>query len=139
MSSKKKNPVFRPLQFPALFLLGIMCLIFYAALDYYAGGALNTIHSPSGFERIMVLRAGFSVLFSVLLGVVGAKITGKIWPATMVHLVAVSFMLCMDMGIEQMLADWDISLILLGGMGTITALASAGSLFSRWVDGKVRK
>lgn len=131
----------------ALLFLSLLCALFYAAMNYYAGNALDSIDglqtlSASGqqlglavYQRVLAVRALFSVLFCVLLGVLGWRVTGKLWPAAAVHAVAVIVMLWQAIPQEELLENWWLALGIAAMVGLFTL---AGTAWGR-MRGKIAK
>lgn len=128
-----------------LLFLSLLCALFYAALNYYAGNALNSIAevqaltangqqlSFAAMQRLLALRALFSLLFCLLLGVFGTRITGKIWTGALVHAAAVLIMLWQDVPQELLLAHWQLALGLAAVVGLLTLFSS---VVARWKSGR---
>ena len=123
----------------ALIYLGLLCALFYAALNYYSGNALSSIDdiqllpvdgprmSAAALQRLLALRAAFTVLFCLLLGFMGHRVTGKLWPAPLVHAVAAGIMLWQEVPQAILLDNIPLALGLMAVVGVLTLAGSAGT------------
>ncbi len=114
-------------------ILGVLCAIFYSALYYYGSSVLDGTTNIALIERVMALRMTFSGAFCVLLGYIGVKLTGHVWPAMVVHTLAVSGLLLMDVSFASMVQNWDITLLILSGVAALTGVAGGLSLALLWL------
>ncbi len=130
--------MFRSINYFEFIILFLLCIIFYAAMDYYSNNALELAKTLPVLRKVMLLRIIFSVAFATLLGFIGVKITGHTWPAALVHAVVVASMLLMDFSIQELLADWMLALLLIGGTASITALAGGLTLSYYWLRNRRR-
>ena len=134
------TPTRRPVPFfhyiQATLFLGILCALFYTALDYYAATALRNVSDMQGlsaqgpqlgvaaFKRLLALRLIFTLFFCWLLGVVGWRITGTVWAAACVHAAAVLVMLWLSVPTATLLASWYLGLLLALVVGVLTLCAA---------------
>lgn len=124
-----------------LLYLGLLCALFYAALNYYSGNAANAIEdlqmvpaagqrlSEAALGRLLALRALFTLLFCLLLGFMGYRATRRLWPAAAVHTGAVVFMLWQDVPQALLLDNVPLVLALAGAVALLTL---AGSVCTAW-------
>ncbi len=132
MPNLKKIPISCPYWIMAsmpLFLLGI---VFYVAMHYFSQGALDKAQTEQALFQIMFLRAAFSILFAMLLGFMGVKMTGHVWPAILVHCILVLGILTIDMSIAELVQDWEITLLIVATVGSITGIAGGLTLGIMW-------
>ncbi len=114
-------------------ILFVLCLIFYSALNYYADVALEGTKTIILVRRVLLLRLIFSVTFALLLGFIGVKISGHVWPATLVHAVVVTGMLLFDLSLNELRADWMLIVLIVGTVASITALGGGLTLAYYWL------
>lgn len=115
-----------------LLFMSLLCALFYAAMNYYAGNVLDNIGDLqtlsavgqqmglAAYQRVMAVRALFSVLFCVLLGVLGWRVTGRLWPAALVHTAGVLIMLWEAIPQDMLLENWWLALCIAAVVGLIT-------------------
>ncbi len=124
--------MFKRLYNPEFIILFILCFIFYGALHFYASNAMDGVKTIEVVRRVMLLRTIFSFVFAALLGFIGVKMTGQVWPATLVHAFVVAIMLSLDLSITEMMQDWMLVLIIVGIVASITALGGGLTLAYYW-------
>ncbi len=117
---------------PMVILL-VVSAIFYTAMQYYAGHALEGKPTMALIERVMALRMFFSGIFCMLLGYMGVKLTGHVWPAMVAHSVVVIGLLLIDIPLEQMVQNWEITLLIVAGVAALTGVAGGISLGIFWL------
>ncbi len=121
------------LRFGPHLILAALCGIFYTVLYFYTQSALEDAQTKGAVQYILQLRATFSFFFSLLLGFVGVKLSGHILPAMLVHTVIVATMLLIDVSWQQLVAEWELSLLILATIAGITGVASAVTLCIFWL------
>ncbi len=116
-------------------ILLVLSGVFYTVMHFYATGAMSdeATLTPALMERVLALRMVFSGAFCMLLGYMGVKLTGHVWPAMLVHTLAVAVLLLVDLPLEQVLQDWDISLLILASVASLTGVAGGLSLGILWL------
>ncbi len=119
-------------------ILTMLSCIFYAALHYYATSALENAPqvTVAFLDKIVTLRMFFSGLFCLLLGYLGVKLSGHIWPAMLVHTLVVFGLLVWDLPLAQMWQHWEITLLILAAVAALTGIASALTLGLFWLKMK---
>ncbi len=128
----------RRFNYPEFIILFLLCLVFYTAMHYYSSSVLDGVKSIELVRKVMFLRLIFSVSFAILLGVIGVKLSGHIWPAALVHGAVVAGMLIMDFSLKELMADWILVLMLVGTVASISALSGALMLGYYWLRSKRR-
>ena len=78
-------------------------------------------------QRLLVLRAGFTLLFCLLLGIFGLRVTGRVWAAALVHGAGVAFMLAQDVPAALLLAHWPVAVGIVLLVALLTLAASWGA------------
>ncbi len=116
-------------------VLFVLSAIFYTVMHFYAANILQDSAQVTAamVEHVLSLRMLFSGVFCVLLGYMGVKLTGHVWPAMVVHTCAVAVMLCIDLPLEQVLGHWDISLLILITVASLTGVAGGLALGLMWL------
>ncbi len=119
---------------PMTILLALSA-IFYTVMHFYASSALEESASLSAglVEHVLALRMLMSGVFCMLLGYMGVKLTGHVWPAMVAHTLVVAVLLVVDLPLEQVLHDWDISLLILAAVASLTGVAGGLSLGILWL------
>ncbi len=125
--------MFKRLFYPEFIILFALCLIFYTFMHFYSATALEGVNNIEIFRKIILLRTIFSFIFAVLLGFIGVKITGHIWPAALVHAITVGIMLSMDLSLAEISQDWMLVLIIVSIVASITALGGGLTLAYYWL------
>ncbi len=118
--------------YPEYIILFILCLIFYAFMHFYSTNAFEGVQTIEIVRRIILLRTVFSFIFALLLGYIGVKMTGHIWPATLVHAVVVTGMLSIDLSLAEITQDWMLVFIIVGIVASVTALGGGLTLAYYW-------
>ncbi len=123
------------------FILFILSIIFYSALQYYASTALSEAEqagkvSVALHDRLLALRMMLSGIFCLLMGYMGVKLTGHIWPAVLVHSLVVAGLLVIDLPLTIIISNYDITLLILGAVAGITGLAGALTLGILWLSSR---
>ncbi len=113
------------LRFGPTIVLVALCLIFYTAMHFYAKSALEGVHTEDAVYHILQLRVIFSLFFSLLLGFLGVKMSGHVWPAMLAHTLVVALMLLIDIPWQQLTTHWDITFLILALIAGVTGAASA--------------
>ncbi len=114
-------------------ILTVICAIFYTILQYYAASVLGETNNIALIERVMALRMLFSGLFCVLLGFMGVKLTGHVWPAVLVHTAAVLVLLLLDIPWNTIVQDWEITALILAAVAALTGVAGGITLTVVWL------
>ncbi len=114
-------------------LLLALSAIFYTAMHFYANSALDGQVTAVLIERVFALRMLFSAIFCFLLGYMGVKLTGHVWPAMVAHAVAVTALLLVDLSLEQIMQEWEISLLIIASVASLTGVAGGLSLGLLWL------
>ncbi len=116
-------------------LLVLLCVIFYAALQYYTHNTLNSVGQVSValLDKLLALRMFLSGLFCLLLGYMGVKLSGQVWPAVLIHCLVVIAILCIDLSPAQIIAHWDITLLILSAVAALTGVAGGLTLGLFWL------
>lgn len=117
----RKVPSKSPL-WAAFLFMAFLCLCFYSVLYLCTGGAAQTLASPT---RVL-LSAGFCLLFCLLLGGLGLRVTGRYWPAPVLHTAVAALLLGRDVPLAALQQDWDIALMLLATVYATTLLGAGG-------------
>ncbi len=125
--------MFSLVRFAPIIVLGALCLVFYTAMHFYAQSAMEAAQGEEAVYHVLQLRVIFSLLFSVLLGFLGVKMSGHVWPAMLAHTLVVALMLLLDIPWEQLTAHWDITLLILGLIAGVTGVASGITLGIFWL------
>ncbi len=114
-------------------ILTVICVIFYTVLQYYATSVLGETSNAALIERVMALRMLFSGLFCLLLGFMGVKLTGHVWPAVLVHTAAVLLLLLLDIPWNTMVQEWEITALILAAVAALTGVAGGITLALVWL------
>ncbi len=101
-------------------------------MHYYSNSALEGVVSIHIVRNVVLLRMIFNISFAILLGVIGFKIAGRVWPAAFVHGIVVIAMLIIDTSIKEILNDWMLAVLIAGTTASITALAGGLTLAYYW-------
>ncbi len=131
-----RHEMFNRFYRPEYIVLFALCTIFYVAMDYYSSSVLDGAKNMMVIRDVMRLRIIFSVGFAILLGFMGFKITGHVWPAALVHGLVVACMLVIDLSLNELLADWMLALWLIAIPASITALSGGLALGYYWIRSK---
>ncbi len=107
--------------------------IFYTVMHFYASGVLAGTSSVPLLEKVLALRMIFSGVFCVMLGYLGVKLTGHVWPAMVVHTGVVAALLLLDIPLEQVVQHWDISVLVLASVASLTGVAGGLTLGLFWL------
>ncbi len=116
-------------------ILSMLCIIFYSAMHYYALSALEDVPQVSMalVNELVNLRMLSSACFCVLLGYIGVKLSGHVWPAMLVHTLTVIVLLSIDFSFQEIMKDWQITLFIVASVASLTGLASTFTLFIFWI------
>lgn len=114
-----------PSLWPGMLFLVALCSVFYVMLWFASGGA-----SPVRGQNVQ-LSLGFCLIFSLFLGVCGQRVTRRLWPATLVHVFVAAVLLLMEVPLPYLLANVDVTLMLLAVVGVPTAIGSLLALLRR--------
>ncbi len=122
---------------PTFILFGLS-IIFYGALHYYASHALEQVEQTQKmsivlFDRILALRMFLSGLFALLIGYIGVKLTGHVWPAMLVHTITVAGLLLIDLPFKTIVQHYDITFLILSAVAAITGIAGGITLGIFWL------
>ncbi len=126
------NTLFMRMLSPMVILL-VLCAIFYVMLHYYAISTLEGVTSVAVMEKVMALRMIFSGAFCMLLGYMGVKLTGHVWPAMLVHTSVVLGLLLVDIPVMQMVQNWQLTLLILASVASLTGVAGGLTLGIFWL------
>ncbi len=107
--------------------------IFYTVMHFYAASALEGNPSSALVEKILSLRMLFSGVFCIMLGYLGVKLSGHVWPAVVVHTGVVAALLLFDIPLEQVVQHWDITLLVLASVASLTGVAGGFTLVLFWL------
>ncbi len=124
--------MFKKFHYSEFIILFLLCLIFYSVLHFYASNAMEGTKTIIVLRRVMLLRTIFSFVFAALLGFIGVKITGHVWPAAIVHALVVAGMLSMDLSMAEITKDWMLVLMIVAIVASITALGGGLTLAYYW-------
>ncbi len=119
-------------RFSEFFVLFLLCAIFYAVVQFSAGAALEKVTTPQAIEHITFLRIVASGIFALFLGIMGVKISMRIWPAVFVHSFVVSAMLAFDIPLDMLITNWNITLFIIGLMAGLTGVSGGLYLGYLW-------
>ncbi len=116
-------------------ILSMLCIIFYSAMHYYSVSALEDAPQVNIalVNELVNIRMFSSACFCVLLGYLGVKLSGHVWPAMLVHTLAVTVLLIIDLSLQEILKEWQITLLILASVASLTGLTSAFTLFIFWM------
>ncbi len=119
-------------------ILFVICAIFYTALHFYASSAMDQANltqkmSVALLDKILALRMLLCGIFCLLIGYMGVKLTGHILPATIAHTCTVAALLLVDLSFNTTITHYDITLLILGCVAAVTALAGAATLAFFWL------
>ncbi len=119
-------------KFSEFFVLFLICAIFYTVLHVSAGAALEKTNTTQAVETISFLRIVASGIFALFLGIMGVKISMRVWPAVFVHSFVVSAMLAFDIPLDKLIIDWNITLFIIGLMAGLTGVSGGLYLGYLW-------
>ncbi len=122
---------------PTFILFGLS-VIFYGALHYYASHALEQAEQTQKmnvvlFDRILALRMFLSGLFALLIGYIGVKLTGHVWPAMLVHTITVAGLLLIDLPFKIIIQHYDITFLILSAVAAATGISGGITLGIFWL------
>ncbi len=120
-------------------ILFIMSAIFYTAIHFYTNYAIQNAGTQtpevlaSFLERLLALRMILSGCFCILIGFISVKLSGHVWPGVLIHTLVVLIIMLLDLPLEQMLTHWDITLLILATVTSITGVSGGLTLAFFWL------